>query len=327
MKKQILGGLAAAAVLAGGIAFVPAGIASAHHPNVTGEARCRETGSYEITWTAVSDDPGRGKTWSTSAPEVRGPANESESFTFITTAPGSATSASISVTASWAGGPYDVTRTGDVSLAGDCRPTQPPAEVVRVHSCETPGVVYVTTTPYVWDPQSWSWVPGTPVETTEPATPEQIESCTPDPKVTVTQWKDETIVCNATTVAQTRTVTTTPYVWDPQTSTFVLDEANTTIVTETRTRELRPDEIVPCAVLPPGPSSTTTTTTMVSALPPTPPPTAGPASAAPSAPSAPSGNLPATGSDSTGVMALLALLITALGGAAVMAARRRNATG
>jgi hypothetical protein len=50
-----------------------------------------------------------------------------------------------------------------------------------------------------------------------------------------------------------------------------------------------------------------------------------PQAAAPTAAN-PTAALPATGLDSTGVTALLALLITGLGGLAVMVARRRNAT-
>jgi hypothetical protein len=67
----------------------------------------------------------------------------------------------------------------------------------------------------------------------------------PDPKVTATEWVDGTWTCDATTVTQTREVTTTPYVWvDGE---WVLDNENATTVTETRTRDLLPGEQTVCA--------------------------------------------------------------------------------
>ncbi|MHB1491184.1 MAG: hypothetical protein ACYCTH_11935, partial [Cellulomonas sp.] len=69
----------------------------------------------------------------------------------------------------------------------------------------------------------------------------------PGAKVTTTAWVDGTWGCDATTVEQTRTVTTTPYIWgDGQ---WVLDAAKTTTVTETQTRNLSTSEETVC---PPG---------------------------------------------------------------------------
>ena len=66
----------------------------------------------------------------------------------------------------------------------------------------------------------------------------------PAAKVTTTAWVDGTWGCDATTVAQTRTVTTTPYTWgDGQ---WVLDTAKTTTVTETQTRTLSSSEETVC---------------------------------------------------------------------------------
>lgn len=118
--------LVAATITAG--VGITAGSVSAHHPNVSGQATCLDSGRYEVTWTATADAV-RGKTWSTSAPDVRGPAPDSQAFTFIRTYDGTTTSASLSVTASWSGGPSNQTRTGSISLGGDCVPptttTQP----------------------------------------------------------------------------------------------------------------------------------------------------------------------------------------------------------
>lgn len=72
----------------------------------------------------------------------------------------------------------------------------------------------------------------------------------PDPLVTVGEWTDGAIECDATTVEQTRTTTTTPYVLvDGQ---WELDEAAAVTSTDTRTRDLELIEITPCP-LPPQP--------------------------------------------------------------------------
>ncbi len=76
--------------------------------------------------------------------------------------------------------------------------------------------------------------------------PEKISP--PDPQVVTSDWKDGTIVCDTTTVEQTRTVTTTPYVWDSNTLTWVLDTANAVVTTETRTRPLSKSEQTTCPV-------------------------------------------------------------------------------
>ncbi len=69
----------------------------------------------------------------------------------------------------------------------------------------------------------------------------------PSAKVTTTGWVDGTWGCDATTVEQTRTVTTTPYAWGG--SKWVLAIAKATTVTETQTRNLSSSEQTVC---PPG---------------------------------------------------------------------------
>jgi len=191
-------------------------------------------------------------------------------------------------------------------------------------------------------------------------------------------WQDGTPECGDTRVDQTRVVTMTTYKWNGQG--FVGTET-----TETGTRSLELDEIVPCPTTPPPtvvveqlspPASTPPVIVeqlpppvvveqlpppvvveqlpppvvveqlpppvVVEQLPPTTPsgvtqatrevvasftPAQAPTTTAPApvATIAVAG-LPATGSDGIGVTALIALLVTSLGGAALLAARRRNVT-
>ncbi|MHB1490712.1 MAG: hypothetical protein ACYCTH_09480, partial [Cellulomonas sp.] len=69
----------------------------------------------------------------------------------------------------------------------------------------------------------------------------------PVPSVTYTDWADGAYGCDDTTVVQTRTATTTP--WILVDNTWVLDAENAVTVTETQTRDLTSDEQTVC---PPG---------------------------------------------------------------------------
>ncbi len=77
------------------------------------------------------------------------------------------------------------------------------------------------------------------------------ETPRPDPKVEYGEWTDGEWKCDDTTVTQTTTRTTTPYIWvDGE---WVEDTDNATTVTETRTRDLTAEEQTPCPVPPPPP--------------------------------------------------------------------------
>ena len=155
------------------------------------------------------------------------------------------------------------------------------------------------------------------------------KSCPPP---LVTEWVNGTFKCGDNTVKQTRTVT--PYIWVE--GEFVLDQKNA--LTESQTRNLTKNEQFPCPTLPPMTTvpATTPPPEVVVQLPPIQvptgvvagfPPTQAPTTTAP-APvgTIPAAGLPATGSSGTGVAALIALLVTSLGGAALLVARRRNVT-
>lgn len=68
----------------------------------------------------------------------------------------------------------------------------------------------------------------------------------PNPQVEKSEWVDEPWECGVTTTTQTRTITTTPYVWNADKWDWVLDEANSTTTTKTRTRDLTRDEWKTC---------------------------------------------------------------------------------
>ena len=93
-------------------------------------------------------------------------------------------------------------------------------------------------------------------DTTEyPLTAEEIESCkpaTPEDKETSTEWEKKHPVCDATTVEETRSVTTTKYT--PvlvSGSTWNLQETTTTAL-ETRTVPVEKVEACPTTVVPPA---------------------------------------------------------------------------
>jgi LPXTG-motif cell wall-anchored protein len=250
-----------------------------------------------------------------------------------------------------------------VQIPCDKKP-DPKVETTSSSTCAPPGstaaTVTTTTTTTDWVLVDSKWVSGTPkVETStsyRPLTPEEANDpkCAPAPKVTTTEWQDGRFACGDTTVTQTRTVTTTPYKWEPSEieeddsqvealslidvkpvyGRWVLDTANAKKVTETRTRNLKPEEIVPC------PTDPTTTTTPPPTVPgtTTPPPTvptttaveveSQPPAAAPTtttqppSAAAPAAGLPSTGSSSL-TMALIALVVL-LGGTALVRLGRRS---
>ena len=109
---------------------------------------------------------------------------------------------------------------------------------------------------------------------------------------------------------------------------WVLDTENTTTKTETRTRELTKDEIVPCPTVPETTQPPATTTS-----PPTSPPTTAveaqsqPPAAASTTTTQPPAAAPAAGLPSTGsspVAMVLIALVTLLGGTVLVRLGRRS---
>jgi len=182
-------------------------------------------------------------------------------------------------------------------------------------------------TPPVYDEATRSWGPGVEVQVGQPvvraATAAELNEAEcaqppkPDDNVVSTEWVDGQFACGDTTVEQSRTVTTTKFTYDAETRTWV--EGVPVVETETQTRNLTAAEQYPCATT----TITTTPADVVEVLPPAPAPTT---SAPAAAPTVPATGLPATGSNGTGMAGLIALLVTSLGGVALLAARRRNVT-
>ncbi len=139
-----------------------------------------------------------------------------------------------------------------------CVPTQPPTTYRyvpgRSESCDygvkTWNDKYTTT--YSWNGTKWVGTETGPVRVDEKTTPytdaEYQAKCAPaqpPAKVTYTDWNGD-FDCNDTTVEETRTKSTTPFVWDAQTKKWV--PGTTTTTTETRVRDLTDDEKTVCPV-------------------------------------------------------------------------------
>ena len=143
--------------------------------------------------------------------------------------------------------------------------------------------------------------------------PADDEGCVPPPPmVTYSEWGDGTFECDDTSVEQTRTKTTTPYVYDD--GEWVLDSESAVEATETRTRQLTAGEITACPTPPPAnpPAEIQVAVEFAARVAAAPPAAA--VSAVPT-------ELPATG-NSSWVTALIALVALAGGTGLVRLSRR-----
>jgi LPXTG-motif cell wall-anchored protein len=87
-----------------GVAVAP-GVASAHHPILSGTTSCR-TDAWAVTWTATADAD-RDTTWSITSPADYSPSgfqDDQTAFTRTATYPGTQASAAETVTAEWSNG-------------------------------------------------------------------------------------------------------------------------------------------------------------------------------------------------------------------------------
>jgi hypothetical protein len=138
-------------------------------------------------------------------------------------------------------------------------PGPPPQVVVRSGeegSCDTGTVLvyrYTTTTPYRWNAETQDWELDTARATQEytdevrDMTAGELADCgAPDPDVVRTGWVDDQDDCATGEVVQFRTVVTTPYRWDSETRTWVLDTENATREFESRRRDMTADELAEC---------------------------------------------------------------------------------
>jgi hypothetical protein len=70
----------------------------------------------------------------------------------------------------------------------------------------------------------------------------------PEPKIEYSNWEDSEWVCGDTEVTQYRIKTTTPYIWDAETKSYI--EGESTNEQESQTRQLSHEEIGTCPLLP-----------------------------------------------------------------------------
>ncbi|OKL51119.1 hypothetical protein [Buchananella hordeovulneris] len=81
-----------------------------------------------------------------------------------------------------------------------------------------------TTTPHVWDNNTKTWKPGTPVVTTETQerqkTQAEHEQCKPADRIEYGEWTDGAITCDKPTVTQTRSKSVTTFTFDDATKTW-----------------------------------------------------------------------------------------------------------
>lgn len=242
--------------------------AQAHHPVPVGTWVCNEsTGLFDITWSVASWAPTNGIRWqlTDTTPDLTYPAGwQSSDYQYVLQQPGvQAGTYTLRASAKWANGNTGARTSAAVSPSGPCARTQPPApapsiqrEPFREESCEIGGVntwERVTRTDWVFDTSTWTWVPAEPVVTVSDKVFTPYDDATyallcaptrPAERVVEAPWQDETWACNDTTTTQTRTVTRTPYVWDAGARVWV--PGVSTVITQTRTRELTPQEQYVC---------------------------------------------------------------------------------
>jgi len=99
--------------------------------------------------------------------------------------------------------------------------------------------------------QSWKYLKGDKCPPTPPVKPAD--------KVVVSEWTNGTWPCDAKTVVQTRTITTTPYVWSKGIETTAVDKkpqpkgewilGTPVVITQTQTRDLTATEFKACPVV------------------------------------------------------------------------------
>lgn len=239
------------------------------------------------------------------AVSVAGDATETRHYTF---AEDSGDHTVVVKNAEFAGGAV----LAQATVHSDCILPQPEAKVTETEwvdsaiTCDSADVTQtrtVTTTPYTLVEGEWVLDTENASSKQESRTrdltaDEQVSLATecagtqPDAKVVLGDWTNGKYGCGDTTVDQTRTVTTTPYILSVLDRKWVLDTENAVEKTETQTVKLTAEQIkaLNCAVVvTPTPKPTAST-----------PAAAAPAKAAPAAPakaSAPVDVLASTGSN------------------------------
>lgn len=314
LRRRAVGAVVAA------LALLVGGIATGSAAGATGQLTCPTTSFTEAAGGWVKYDGLQGTTYT--YPQKAGFTVAQVCYKAATTVSYPAATGTITSTVTNCHGAVQEISHVSVRYVPRPRPDEP-APVVTVESfsaapsCEVPTVLagtVTTTTGWVFDVGSWSWVAGTPVVTdgraevslteAELAACEPVEPPKPDPVVTVESFTAAPSCATPTVLAGTVT-TTTDWVFDAETSTWVA--GTPTVVDDRAEVSLTAAERAAC----------TPTQPTVPTVPTQPNQPARPLAAAPVA-------LAATGSSAV-PPALTVLGLLLLGAAAVLGRRRLQA--
>jgi len=345
MNKRILGGLAAAAMLAGGLAITSAGVASAN--NGASDLCPSNTDGYG----RKTDTVGNPATVSYTAPPgklVAGYCVKAGTTTEFVTFDPPVKSVTIDHEAKDSVSHYSIRLVP--APEEELNEITPPV-LTASYDCVAKSASYLLLPP----PPSADWTAGEVIEDQDKDTfsvditpkngnyfPTSEEG---DGSITLTAQYTETTDCEVIVAAPTLaapdcsvpgsvvpSVNPNKYTWSNEGNTFTATPVKGVRLVGQTVFEMNPlpkltgDQcLVPPVVDVVAPiAPTQATREVVSAFSPALPPV--PAGVAALPPVVPAAGLPATGIDGTGVTALIALLLTSLGGAALFASRRRNVT-
>jgi hypothetical protein len=142
VQRTVAKSAIAIGVLLLGIGLAP-GVASAHHPLVSGTTQCRTSDTWSVTWTARADE-GRDLTWQITSPGGYAPSgSQADELPFTRTASYTGATATETVNASWSNG-----ATGSAT-ANVPRPDLCVVEPTTTTTTTAPPVVTTTTQPVV----------------------------------------------------------------------------------------------------------------------------------------------------------------------------------
>jgi len=197
VRKKIATAAIAVGVVLFGIAVAP-GVASAHHPVLSGTTSCRTGDTWTVNWTATSANWKNYWTINTSGWSPGGWQSWTTAFTRSISYPASQGSATTTVSASWSNSSDGSNPVHDNETSGPVK--RPPLCPVDTTTTTTTSTTTTTTQPEVTTTQP-------EVTTTQPGvTTTQPEVTTTQPGVTTTQPEV------TTTVAQTTPTTPTTLV-------------------------------------------------------------------------------------------------------------------
>jgi LPXTG-motif cell wall-anchored protein len=170
VKSRIATAVIAIGIVVFGIAIAP-GVASAHHPIVSGVTQCRTGDTWSVTWTARADVDRVGLTWSITSPGGYSPAGSQADelpFTRTVSYPATQDSATENVSAAWS---------NNATGSGSATVDRPPLCDVPTTTSTTTTQPEVTTT--TTQPAVTTTTIGSESSTTTPAPTTTVEQAGP----------------------------------------------------------------------------------------------------------------------------------------------------